>query len=92
MKVVIFHTSYGCDTGCCGHTLHLVPDSVVKMGGEEGFDSWDYEELSFSSRFEFDHPWRSGEELEWAKEMVEQTFGKEHVKDLDWDHCIVSHD
>lgn len=21
MKLIVYHTSYGCDTGCCGHTL-----------------------------------------------------------------------
>ena len=21
MRVVVYHTSYGCDTGCCGHVV-----------------------------------------------------------------------
>lgn len=21
MKIVVYHTSYGCDTGCCGHVI-----------------------------------------------------------------------
>lgn len=21
MKIVVFHASYGCDTGCCGHVV-----------------------------------------------------------------------
>lgn len=23
MRVVVFHSMYGCDTGCCGHTVEL---------------------------------------------------------------------
>jgi hypothetical protein len=28
-KVVVYHSSYGCDSGCCGH--------VVEMGDSEQF-------------------------------------------------------
>jgi hypothetical protein len=30
MKVVVFHSPYGCDTGCCGH--------VVQLGDTEKFE------------------------------------------------------
>jgi len=23
MRVVVYHSSYGCETGCCGHTIEL---------------------------------------------------------------------
>ena len=23
MRIVIYHSSYGCDTGCCGHILQV---------------------------------------------------------------------
>lgn len=23
MKVIVFHSYYGCDTGCCGHVVQL---------------------------------------------------------------------
>lgn len=23
MRVVVYHSYYGCDTGCCGHTVEL---------------------------------------------------------------------
>lgn len=23
MKVVVYHRGYGCDTGCCGHTVEM---------------------------------------------------------------------
>lgn len=28
-KVVVYHSYYGCDTGCCGH--------IVELGGKEEF-------------------------------------------------------
>lgn len=29
MRVVVYHSGYGCDTGCCGH--------VVRLDGKERF-------------------------------------------------------
>jgi len=29
MKVIVFHASYGCETGCCGH--------IVQVGDDERF-------------------------------------------------------
>jgi hypothetical protein len=26
MKVIVYHSYYGCDTGCCGHIVELVGD------------------------------------------------------------------
>ena len=31
MKVIVYHDLYGCDTGCCGHTVKL-------EDGREKFD------------------------------------------------------
>lgn len=39
-------------------------------------------------RFRFGHP-HGEDRLEWAKDLVRQEFGEEHVKDLDWDHCVI---
>ena len=68
-RIVVYHSSYGCDTGCCGHT--------VEFGDDE--------------RFSFDHPYGQ-DALEFAKELVEETFGADHVADLDWDNCYVTSD
>lgn len=55
---------YGCDTGCCRHTIQL---------GKE-------------SRFSFSHKYdNTKSDVEWAKEMIIQSFGKAHCADIDWD-------
>jgi hypothetical protein len=42
-------------------------------------------------QFMFDHPY--GEDfLEWAKELVREEFGAEHIADLVWDECLISDD
>ena len=69
-RVVVYHSYYGCETGCCGHT--------VELDGQE--------------KFLFDHPGRNEDPLTYAKELVEATFGAEHVADLDWAGCIISDD
>lgn len=27
MKIIVYHTSYGCDTGCCGHIVENDDDN-----------------------------------------------------------------
>jgi hypothetical protein len=74
MKVVVYHRSYGCDTGCCGH--------AIEVDGEESPGS-----------FEFEHPWTGHESYrDWAERFVADQLGEEHVKDLDWEHCLVTDD
>ena len=26
MRVIVYHSGYGCDTGCCGHTVEMEKD------------------------------------------------------------------
>jgi hypothetical protein len=43
------------------------------------------------SRFSFVHPY--GEDhREFARGLLREQFGEEHVADLDWDNCIISED
>lgn len=70
-KVIVYHSGYGCESGCCGHTVEI----------EDG-----------DSKFFFDHPYGEKDDLQWAKDLVKLAFGEEHVKDLDWDNCIISED
>ena len=43
------------------------------------------------SYFNFVHPY--GEDhRKFAKDLVESTFGKEHIKDLDWENCKILDD
>lgn len=73
MKIVVYHTSYGCDTGCCGH--------VVENDDEHAMDR----------RFHFSHPYGDNH-LAFARELVRDEYGEEHVADLDWDNCLISDD
>ena len=76
-KVVVFHSGYGCETGCCGHIVTLDDDC---------------------SKFEFTHPYienlaEPGNEIQlFVRELVAETFGEEHIKDIDWDNCLVIDD
>lgn len=79
-SVVVLHRSYGCDTGCCGHVVKV---DEVEVGG-----------------FHFEHPYfGSGTPEErvaaykvFARELVEDTLGAEHVADLDWENCEIVDD
>lgn len=68
MKIIVYHSSYGCDTGCCGHV-------VENDTGDE--------------YFQLTHP-DGDDPLEFAKDLVAAVYGEEHVKDLDWENCMVS--
>lgn len=71
MRIVVLHTRYGCDTGCCGH--------IVEVDGEQ------------VGSFTFSHPY-GNETPDFVRELVTKECGEEHVKDIDWDNCIVSED
>jgi hypothetical protein len=80
-KVIVFHTGYGCWTGCCGHAI-----AVVDENGNEKRQA-----------FEFAHPYFKGERTEeeakkWAQQLVANEMGSAHVADLDWEHCIIEDD
>lgn len=53
----------------------------IKVGSEE-------------RAFNFDHPRFDGpsDHLEFAKQLVRNTFGEDHVKDLDWENCHIVED
>lgn len=87
MKVLVYHTGYGCDTGCCGHAVAWFPDDYVPE------DKWDYDspESQSSERFEFVHDYNN-EGFEFAKKMVAKELGEEHVKDLDFKNSFIVSD
>ena len=77
MKVIVYHASYGCETGCCGH--------VVLMG--ENPDPYAFAD-SGQEEFEFDHPYGQNPR-KFAERLVRNAFGEDHVKDLDWENCRI---
>jgi hypothetical protein len=69
MKIIVYHGSYGCDTGCCGH--------IVEPDDEQAKD-----------HFSFAHPF--GEDArKFAEDLIRDTFGEEHVQDLDWENSFI---
>lgn len=81
MRIIVYHTSCGPDTDCCGHWVG-VPDGNT------------YDPASGRGRFEFAHPDSNSEQdrLEFARELVRAQFGDEHVADLDWENSQVVND
>jgi hypothetical protein len=71
VRVVVYHGSYGCDTGCCGHW--------IEVNGNE------------TNVFHFDHPWSDEPEdlREFARALITEELGAEHIADIDWDACEV---
>lgn len=76
-KVVVYHSGYGCDTGCCGHRIEITDRKSILSQRKQT-------ERAFS----FEHPDLS-DDLEWAKKIVREEFGENHVADLDWKNCII---
>jgi len=75
MKILVLHTGYGCDTGCCGHAIEVedLAPGETRPGG-----------LGFC----FDHPYGQ-DACEFAQELVAKECGEEHVRDLDWEKCVI---
>lgn len=42
-------------------------------------------------KFQFTHPYDDEDGISFAKDMVEDMFGAEHVADLDWDGCVIDY-
>jgi hypothetical protein len=83
MRAIVYHSSYGCDTGCCGHVV-LLTDAVPEPDNRDFPPDGD-------DRFQFEHP--HGESIEeFVRSMVTEAFGEEHVADIDWDSCVVVDD
>jgi hypothetical protein len=80
-KVIVYHDSYGCETGCCGHTVEILQDGEEQYRGSQ-------------RKFEFTHPYTDDQEewIEFAKDLVRKTYGEKHVADLAWDQCEINDD
>lgn len=83
-KVIVYHSYYGCDTGCCGHTVKIVPDG-------EPIDMDNLSSVKGREEFMFSHP-ANNKDILYARAIVEKAFGAKHVADLDWDHCLLIDD
>lgn len=86
-RYVVFHRSYGCDTGCCGHAIALLPEGKTL----DEYGSPDDDELLGS--FQFDHPYTDseGEQKEWAEAFL-RTHLKDHAGNLAWEESRIFDD
>jgi hypothetical protein len=75
-KIIVYHSYYGCETGCCGHVMDIeLDDGSVQEG----------------RHFQFIHPYGE-DARKFAEDMVREEFGEEHVADLDWENCLINED
>lgn len=82
MRILVGHRGYGCETGCCGHTVVMAEEGQT-------FDDADYTDRNGIRNFRFEHPFDSDSKLEWAKRLVAEVYGEDHVADLDWENSVV---
>ena len=75
-RIIVEHGGYGCETGCCGHYVIL----------------YDENDIERDEHFVFSHPDSKEDELEFAKQLITDKFGEDHVADLDWENSTLLND
>ncbi len=83
-RIIVYHTGYGCETGCCGH--------AIEVDGEHLHGSFEFDHPYDLYRFSNDVEGRDQHIQEYVKDKVRQQMGEEHIKDIDFSMCIVSDD
>lgn len=78
-RVIVYHASYNCESGCCGHVVEMV-------------DADDADDHFGDGIFDFAHPDEVEDRIEFAKRLITKHLGADHAADLDWEHCWVSED
>lgn len=64
MKIVVLHSYYGCDTGCCGHVIEVDDDTMVDsfhFAHPNGEDPRSFAESLVREHFGEDHV----KDLDW---------------------------
>lgn len=76
-KIIIYHTYYGCDTGCCGHSVeiddHRVAFDFDHPSAKDDIEEWARKVLV--AELGEDHV----EDLDWENSVI-----------CDYDHCHLS--
>jgi hypothetical protein len=79
-RVIVYHTGYGCGTGCCGHVVEVDDKQIGSFefghpwAGKDDFREWAEELVRDACR----------------EAGISDVEG--HVADLDWENCIVTED
>lgn len=82
-RVVVYHSYYGCETGCCGHTVALDDEHdkfVFDHISDPPTGNWSTTEHGPASVIAF------------VRRALEATYGVEHLADVDWSRCLVCDD
>ncbi len=81
VRVRVYHSGYGCDTGCCGHVVEItMPDGKEKTRFEFDHPPY-YPRPSPLTSEDRDARWQA-----WARKLAEET-----IRDR-WPECIESID
>jgi hypothetical protein len=72
-RVTVYHSEYGCETGCCGHYVKIESDGKEKrafdFGHPYGDDPRKYAEELVRREYGDEHV----KDLDWAHSYVEDT-------------------
>lgn len=80
--VVVYHSMYGCDTGCCGHTIEVTHDNGEVIETFEFDHPHEYPDNT-PEAIAADPDFRK-----WAEQLV-RSQGCDPA-DLDWKNCRIS--
>jgi hypothetical protein len=83
MKIIVYHTWYGCDTGCCGHGVYLYNEEPSKDDVEDYPSGYD------QRHFVFDHLSDDEDPDEFAKQLIKNAFGEDKIQFYDKEHSKV---
>jgi hypothetical protein len=78
MRIIVTHRGHGCDSGCCGH--------AIEIDGQE-HDFYFEHPRTVSYR-----PYIPQSAQDFIRELVTEQLGEEHVKDIDFENCVVIDD
>ncbi len=81
VKMYVYHTGYGCDTGCCGHERVAVDEDGKEV----------------DNVFEFDHPYYKGEATnekrrEFILSVLDEWPRLYPNAVIDWEKCEICDD
>lgn len=90
LRVRVFHEGYGCDTGCCGHTIEVLEESgEVHPVGRRLFEF----AHPFLARSALGTPEEAGQLRGWALELAQQVIrheAPECYESIDWETIDVT--
>jgi hypothetical protein len=81
VRVRVYHSYYGCETGCCGHVVEITTADGEEKTRFEFDHPYDRQSMSSPSA-------REESRQEWARKFAEETIRDrwpECIDSIDWD-------